>query len=108
MTIEQLDKVDFISTDSNGDINLSISDHLEWDKENNHLYLLQEKINKYLSFIESGEIKDHVQNINDKSIIISVVYKHKPNEMALGFLEKSKQTIEQAGFYFKWMQLHEA
>ena len=107
MTIEQLDKIDFISTDSNGNINLFISDHLEWDKENNHLHLLQEKINKYLSFIESGEIKDHIQNMNDKTIIISVVYKHKPNETALVFLEKAKQTIEQTGFYLKWTQLHE-
>jgi len=108
MTIEQLDTIDFISTDNNGDINLSISDHLEWDDKNEHIYMLQEKINKYLSFIESGEIKEHVEDIKNKPIVISVVYKHKPNNIALDFLNKAKQTIEQAGFYLKWRQLNEA
>ncbi len=92
MTIEQLDKIDFISTDRNGDINLSISDHLEWDDKNEHIYMLQEKINKYLSFIESDEIIEHVKDLKGKPIIISVVCKHKPNVAALEFLEKAKQT----------------
>ncbi|WP_372847477.1 DUF6572 domain-containing protein [Shewanella sp. Scap07] len=43
MTIEQLDKVDIIGVnDSN--IELIISDHLEWDDKNEKLLLLQDKI----------------------------------------------------------------
>lgn len=55
MTIEQLDKVDVIAND-NEKVILVISDHLEWDDQNEKLLLLQDKLNLYLSFIESGEI----------------------------------------------------
>ncbi|MES9994000.1 MAG: DUF6572 domain-containing protein [Candidatus Thiodiazotropha sp.] len=51
MTIKQTDVVDFISKEKNGNVCLTISDHLEWDEKMEHLYTLQEKINKYLSFI---------------------------------------------------------
>lgn len=33
-----------------------ISDHLDWDDELEHIHALQEKINAYLRFVESGEI----------------------------------------------------
>ena len=107
MTIEQIDVVDFISEDENGNINLSISDHLEWDEKMEHIYMLQEKINKYLSFIESGEISEHCDNIKDKKIIINVIYKYEPSDVAHEFLEKFKSVIEEAGFYLIWKQLND-
>ena len=41
MTIEQLDKVDIIAHDEEK-VTLVISDHLEWDDQNEKLLLLQE------------------------------------------------------------------
>ena len=82
MTIEQTDKVDFISTDRDGNTKLTISDHLEWDEELEHLYFLQEKINKYLSFIENGEIYEHRKEAKENDIVINVVCKYKPNNSA--------------------------
>lgn len=35
---------------------LMIADHLDWENELQHLSLLQDKINAYVSFIESGKI----------------------------------------------------
>ena len=35
---------------------LMIADHLDWENELQHLTLLQDKINAYVSFIESGQI----------------------------------------------------
>ena len=48
MSVDQLDKVDFISKTSEGNVELTISDHLEWDDKNEHLLILQNKINAYL------------------------------------------------------------
>jgi hypothetical protein len=51
----------FIGADRvTGDIILFICDHLPWSEDHQetleHMYLLQEKLNKYIGFIESGEI----------------------------------------------------
>ena len=54
MSVEKIDKVDFVSTTEKGIIRLTISDHLEWASKNEHLLILQNKINAYLNFIESG------------------------------------------------------
>ncbi|MEM9526867.1 MAG: DUF6572 domain-containing protein, partial [Bacteroidota bacterium] len=44
MAIDQLDKIDFISVDTVNDrVVLTISDHLSWEDEFEHSYLLQEK-----------------------------------------------------------------
>jgi hypothetical protein len=53
MSVDQTNIVDFISINSSGNVVLTISDHLEWDNEGRHIYILQEKLNKYLAFIES-------------------------------------------------------
>jgi hypothetical protein len=40
-------------------ISLAISDHLAWgENTNDHLYKLQEKINSYIEFIESGQMEE--------------------------------------------------
>ncbi|WP_370590617.1 DUF6572 domain-containing protein, partial [Xylophilus sp. ASV27] len=55
MNVENTTIVDAVGTDKETDeVRLSIFDHLPWDTE--HLRLLQDKINVYLGFIESGEI----------------------------------------------------
>jgi len=47
MSIEDQDSVDVIGVNESGIVVLTISDHLKWDDD--HLYLLQEKINTYLA-----------------------------------------------------------
>ncbi len=49
MSVENLRVVDIIGTDINDrSVTLTISDHLEWGA-GNHLLLLEEKLNTYLS-----------------------------------------------------------
>ena len=57
MSIEQTDLIDIISIDRlTGETILTISDHLDWSDSEAHLLLLQNKLNRYLAFVESGEI----------------------------------------------------
>ena len=55
MSVENSQVIDAISINPQDVVVLTISDHLEWDEENEHLLLLQNKINAYLGVIESGE-----------------------------------------------------
>ena len=105
MSVEQTSVVDFIGTSKDEhEVILTVADHLEWDAENKHLLLLQEKLNSYLRFIESGEIFDSYPSAKGKRIGINVCALHAPEGDALEFLARSKNTIEKAGFSFRFEQ----
>lgn len=100
MTVVQTDTIDFVSIEKNtGLVKLTISDHLDWNQENQHLLLLQEKINTYLSFIEGGELYDIYPEAKGKSIVINITYKYNPSEGCLNFLKKAEHIIKEAGFH---------
>src|SRR4051812_18794190 len=57
MSITNRLKIDIIATKpGSGVVKLVIADHLEWDDLHGHLLVLQEKINTYVEFIESGQL----------------------------------------------------
>lgn len=59
MSILEKNKVDGIGkSKTENKVALMIADHLDWENELQHLTLLQDKINSYISFIESGQIYD--------------------------------------------------
>ncbi|EGQ7858299.1 hypothetical protein CGG80_23715 [Vibrio parahaemolyticus] len=97
MTIEQLDKVDVIAHD-NEKVILVISDHLEWDDQNEKLLLLQDKLNLYLSFIESGEIFEQYPIAKGKLFEIRIVSKYQPNREAEKFVSLVSKVVSDAGF----------
>lgn len=102
MSIEQTDVVDLIGTDSKtGEVWLALMDHLEWgeddqfDKE--HMFLLQEKINAYLRFIESGEIFQSYPSARGREIVIKVRRKYPLSDEAKAFCEMIKSYLLNAG-----------
>ena len=99
MSLEQTNVVDFIGIDPDTEnAVLTLVDPLPWaldDKD--HLLALQEKINSYLSFVESGEILKAYPKAKDREVTIKVVFKHEPNNTALQFLKRARQTIQAAG-----------
>jgi hypothetical protein len=101
MSVSDSNVIDFISTDPNGNIFLTISDHLEWDEELEHILLLQNKINSYLSFIESGQIYIDYPTSKGKNIIVNIYFKFLPNESAEKFLAVAKAAVQSAGFDLK-------
>ncbi|MBV6880039.1 DUF6572 domain-containing protein [Epilithonimonas ginsengisoli] len=102
MSVEQIDKIDFISTTDEEKVELTISDHLEWDEENNHILVLQNKINAYLDYIQNGQILEVYPNLKNKDIIISLMMKYNPNEKALAFLNHCDEFMETLDLAFKW------
>jgi hypothetical protein len=104
MSINQTDTIDIIGTTPEGKVILTISDHHPWDVTW-HFQLLQDKINAYLQFIESGQIFEDYPNAVGRELAIETAMKHEPTSEAISFLEKVKEVIEGAGFGFKWKVL---
>jgi hypothetical protein len=102
MSVEDKNKIDSISTNKEDVVVLTISDHLGWDDRNEHLLILQEKINSYMDFIESGQIYESYPSAVDKKIMIQIVFKYLPNETGDEFLMIVKEFINENGYDFKF------
>jgi uncharacterized protein DUF6572 len=102
MSVDQPDKVDIISTTPEGKVMLTIADHLPWDEQNEHLLLLQNKINSYLTFIETGQIFEEYPNAQNSILVIQISMKYEPVHTALHFLNLCKETILKSDIEFSW------
>ncbi len=107
MSILNLDVIDFIGNDPlKNEISLVMTDHLTWDDDpHEHLFLVQEKTNKYLSYVESGEFLNSFPHFAEKPILIELVLKFYPPEHAIVLLGRFAEIVESAGFRFVWRLL---
>jgi len=102
MTIEDPNVVDFLSLISD-EVVLTVSDHLDWQDELAHLADLQEKVNRYLAFVESGEMVDRSPEAAGRAVRIDIAFKHPPPDHARQhFLEPAAATIHHAGMRLTW------
>ncbi len=103
MSIEQINKIDFISLrNGTNTVVLTISDHLDWVDSDSHIQILQDKINTYLSFCESGELLESYPKAKNKDILIETKGKHALSEEGEEFYEQAKRIIQEAGFELKF------
>ena len=99
MSIEDKDKIDSIGVNKDtAMVTLAITDHLNWENEYEHLIMLQEKINLYLSFLESGEIYESYPIAKGKNIEIKIYAKYDLTEKAEEFLNFAYAKVVEAGF----------
>ncbi|HEX3855742.1 MAG TPA: DUF6572 domain-containing protein [Verrucomicrobiae bacterium] len=103
MSLEQTKVIDFISVGKKtGIVNLTLVDPLDWSDEGRHLILLQDKINAYLQFIESGEIEQTYPASVGQKRSINIVAQHEPTKEGFRLLSLIQGSIEGAGFGFKF------
>ncbi len=109
MSVEQSDLIDIISTDSlTGHVVLTISDHLDWSDSTAHQMVLQTKLNRYLAFVESGEILESYPDANDRPIEFKVVFRFAPDDDGRAFLAKVRRLVESAGLKLREEVFNEA
>jgi hypothetical protein len=102
MSVEEPNIVDVISVDKRtGHVILTISDHLDWSDSVRHQTILQAKFNKYLAFVESGEILESYPDAKDRPVMFKAIFKFKPDQDGLRFLGKVEKIIKSAGFELK-------
>jgi uncharacterized protein DUF6572 len=99
MSVEQTDVIDIVSVDKQtGDVILTISDHLPWGDTVEHQKILQEKLNKYLASVESGEIVERYPDAKGRKTVFKIVFKFSPDVEGTNYLERTRQVIRSAGF----------
>jgi len=88
-----------------GCVILTISDHLPWDEANEHLLTLQAKLNRYLAFIEGGELLEKYPAAKGKPVQIELVCKYPPSNDGRWFLGQAEATVRTAGSSLSWRVL---
>ena len=99
MSIADLDKIDAIGTDKNEKaLRLMISDHMDWEFEDIHIEILQDKLNMYLQYIES---KQYVEKYGDEfeHYYIDIYFKENITKDCFAFLEEVSMQLEVFNVY---------
>lgn len=99
MSVEQTQVIDVVYIDNRArEVVLAITDDLSWDEaEVQHLLLLQEKLNTYLRFAESGEMWRRHPNSAGRRIRICVIAKHALSLGAQRFYDRAAATMGSSG-----------
>lgn len=101
MSVIETDSIDAIGMEKDAQrVFLSIIDSLLWDDEDVHLFTLQEKINTYLYFIESGELLKALPDSKGFDVVIELILKHIPSEKAITFFDQTMQILLDKGIVF--------
>lgn len=106
MSVEDVNKIDAIGIpkDDLELVNLGIADHLPWEPPvEEHLYKLQEKINSYIRFIESGEIYESFPAAkNTSKKLIEICFQYEPSDEAVYFLQKVRDVLASVDIDFRY------
>ena len=102
MSVVDVDKVDGIGMDEDENtVALMISDHLDWKDEYVHLEILQDKINAYLGFIESGQLQQVYPNKKIKEYVIEIFFQYSVPDSCSRFLKTVADQLEEHNIYIQ-------
>ncbi len=102
MTVEDENVVDIISVKQDAaTVRQQICDHLDWTDTVRHQTLIQNKLNRYLAFVESGEMLESYPAAKGLAVEFEIVFKFRPDSSAEAFLRAARQVVETAGFAFR-------
>lgn len=79
--------------ENTGIVYLYLDDNYPWGKEAEHLKLLEDKINAYLTFIQSNQGKDSFDFV--AGYAIDITFKFPPTKNAIALMEETKRIAEQ-------------
>lgn len=105
MTILDKGTVDFVSIDkASNDAILILADHLSWDTESEymeHMLLIQEKINSYVSYVESGQLDKDYPSKRPRKVRIELVSKFSPpNSHTADFFDAVQSVLRSVAIEF--------
>ncbi|ETS32866.1 MULTISPECIES: DUF6572 domain-containing protein [Photorhabdus] len=98
MSVEDINKIDLITMTQEDIVSqqviLVITDHLQWSScINEHLFKLQEKINRYIAFVESGEIYEKLPDAQGRNITFKVFFQYKIPQECIDFMERVNEIL---------------
>src|SRR5260221_14609922 len=108
MTVENPSVIDGMGSDpATGRITLMISDHLDWKDEKAHLHALQQKLNSYLDFVQSGQVYETHPEGRGVGVRIRVFAKYLAPPSTGWFFQRASDVSQENGIAFEYAELPE-
>ena len=95
-------------TDDKKGIILLITDHVDWSDEYQHLVMLQEKINVYITFLEEKQYEEIYKGEEISYGVIEIHFLHNLTVNAEKFLESVQDQISEIGVKIQYCISKEA
>ncbi len=106
MSITETATIDGMGIDKNtGEVVLTISDHLDWKDERGHLSAIEEKVNAYLGYLESGQLVEDMPEAAGRPPKIWLINKFHPSDDAEQVLENLKRVLAGNEIAFQFGEL---
>ena len=100
---QKTQEIDIISANAEeGKVYLTITDTMTWDSKKEKLLLLQDKINTYMNFIQSGKLVELHPQTKSLKPVVALATSEQPDSQGLAFLEQVKQLMDKVDVEFKW------
>ena len=96
MSVLDKNVIDGVAVDDNNKLILLLSDHLNWKDEYWHLINLQEKINHYITYIETKQYKKIYPNYEIKDVVIDIHLMHFVTSKCFEFINSVNATLSEA------------
>ncbi len=102
MSLKNPNQLDAAALSEDGELILLLADDALWDAEEPHLALLQEKLNYYLFFIESGQSRKIYPDAEIASARIEIHFSEQPTPFAEFYLEDVKKLLAEQNIALEW------
>ncbi|MBK8545095.1 MAG: hypothetical protein IPL62_17070 [Caulobacteraceae bacterium] len=108
MTVENATTIDMIGIDpQSGQVVMGISDHLDWTHEEQHLALLEAKINTCLAAFQNGQIVEIVPEAKGRKPKVELILQFEPPPNVKAILSALEKKMDAAGYSFAFRPLPE-
>jgi hypothetical protein len=95
MSLDHTNVIDAIGTETDGTIVLTIIDGWDWSDPLDHLAALQDKLNTYFAFVESGELLVEYPSAANQPVRIELVSRLPIPKEAVALLEQADRVAAQ-------------
>jgi len=104
MTVMETNTIDFVvPKNQHGDAELVLVDQLPWKiDEGDHLVMLQDKINTYLAFVETGQLVGDFPKAKGRKVVLKINALYAPSEQGEKFLAAVRPIVGQLGIELKF------
>ncbi|HHB13236.1 MAG TPA: hypothetical protein ENK62_08565 [Chromatiales bacterium] len=102
VTVEERGKIDIVALPSaRREVILLVADHLPWPEDEQgkleHVYLLQEKLNDYVRYVESGDLWRDFPRAKGRTVVFLVGHKHEIPEDVRWVIVEMQRVLEGIG-----------
>lgn len=101
MTVYNLKTIDGTALDpATGEVVLLIEDNLNWNDEALHLSILEQKLNRYFQFVQSGQLAEHYPDATKRGTRIDCICQEAAPASVNWFAEEVNKSSSQIDIVF--------